>query len=462
MPASPNHRRSSLRSVLPPASRRAILGFCTTLVGWGLLFASGSVSALAQQALGGHSSGNPPVADIGRESQWYIDWDTGKIYLKSSGQWSASGTITNYILPPATTTTLGGVITDPAGSITNAGGTISVTYGTGASTAAVGNDSRITGALQTSSLGTNVSTALGTSLNTSGGLLSQSGALSASAILLGGGSGSPVTSTATGSGVISAIANNVNTAGGLIESTAAWSANALVIGGGSGASPSTTTTGTGVLTAIASAVNTSAGLVTQSGTLTSSALLLGGGSGSAITSTTTGTGIVSALGNATNAASGLVALNASTYIPSLPQVGVSTNSNAAAGNIGEYISSDIPTGSAVSLAVSGTTYNLTSVSLTAGDWDCRGNVSINTAATTVVNNVFGAISTTSATIPAAPETGGQFGIYPFNSPNPFPAENTSTVRELLSGTTTIYLVVKANFTTSTASAYGLLGCRRMR
>jgi hypothetical protein len=76
--------------------------------------------------------------------------------------------------------------------------------------------------------------------------------------------------------------------------------------------------------------------------------------------------------------------------------------------------------------------------------------------------ISGAISTTSATIPAAAETGGTFGVYTPSTVNLFPAENTGTVRESLASTTTIYLVAKANFTVSTASAYGLLGCRRVR
>jgi hypothetical protein len=58
-----------------------------------------------------------------------------------------SGTPADYVLPPATTTTLGGVI---AGSgLTVSAGTLSAKIGTFAGTVAAGNDSRITGALQT-------------------------------------------------------------------------------------------------------------------------------------------------------------------------------------------------------------------------------------------------------------------------------------------------------------------------
>ena len=56
------------------------------------------------------------------------------------------------------------------------------------------------------------------------------------------------------------------TATGTIASSGALAASALVIGGGAGVAPSTTTTGTGVLTALAANVNVAAGVVTGTGT----------------------------------------------------------------------------------------------------------------------------------------------------------------------------------------------------
>lgn len=58
-----------------------------------------------------------------------------------------TGLIQNYVLPVATSSVLGGVKPDGT-TITNSTGAVSVTYGTGANTAAQGNDSRITGAAQ--------------------------------------------------------------------------------------------------------------------------------------------------------------------------------------------------------------------------------------------------------------------------------------------------------------------------
>jgi predicted nucleic acid-binding protein len=63
-----------------------------------------------------------------------------------------------------------------------------------------------------------------------------------------------------------------------------------------------------------------------------------------------------------------------------------TNDSAAAGKVGEFITSNIVVGSAVALTT-GTAANVTSVSLTAGDWDVCGEVDLSTAATTNVTGV---------------------------------------------------------------------------
>jgi hypothetical protein len=58
------------------------------------------------------------------------------------------------------------------------------------------------------------------------------------------------------------------TASGTLASSAALTANAVVIGGGAGATPTTTTTGTGVLTGIGNTVNAAGGFLTTDGTAT--------------------------------------------------------------------------------------------------------------------------------------------------------------------------------------------------
>jgi hypothetical protein len=109
---------------------------------------------------------------------------------------------------------------------------------------------------------------------------------------------------------------------GTIASSAALTASALVLGGGAGVSPSTTTTGTGVVTAIGNAVNNTSGLVTQTATLTASAILIGGGASTGVASTPTGTGVVTALGVNVGSA-GAVVVNGGAL--GTPSSGTATN-----------------------------------------------------------------------------------------------------------------------------------------
>src|SRR5216684_1358028 len=93
--------------------------------------------------------------------------------------------------------------------------------------------------------------------------------------------------------------------------------------------------------------------------------------------------------------------------------GTATNDNAAAGKVGEYISSTIATGSSVTLTTN-TTANVTSISLTAGDWDVTGAVDFTFGATTSYTNLIGSVSSTSATI------GGQDSKFDFETPAAVP------------------------------------------
>jgi len=141
--------------------------------------------------------------------------------------------------------------------------------------------------------------------------------------------------------------------------------------------------------------------------------------------------------------------------------GAATNSNAAAGYIGEYISSTLAIGSAVSLTTA-TTANVTSISLTAGDWDVSGNVGFIGAAGTLPTIEIAAIGQTSATLPTSPN-GGMYS----REDIALPAASTqiipiATGRISLASTTTVYLVAQATFSVSTLTAYGFIGARRAR
>ncbi|UPJ31010.1 hypothetical protein [Bradyrhizobium sp. CW1] len=159
---------------------------------------------------------------------------------------------------------------------------------------------------------------------------------------------------------------------------------------------------------------------------------------------------------ATNAAA-LATLN--TSYPASKVTGTTTNDNATAGNIGEYIESVVASGSAVALT-SATPKNVTSISLTAGDWDISAAVVYFPAATTSMTASGGSVSTVSDTLDG---TYIQFDRYAaFVPANPLGGFAIPRRRASLSGTTTFYLVAQATFTVSTLGAYGLINARRVR
>lgn len=140
-------------------------------------------------------------------------------------------------------------------------------------------------------------------------------------------------------------------------------------------------------------------------------------------------------------------------------VGTTTNDSAAAGMVGEFSSSTVLTGSAVSLT-SGVTANVTSLSLTAGDWDVSGVVAFKPAASTSFLISTSGIATTSGLFGAL----GSFTQQP--TPATVPAgdfySNAPMTRISIAATTTVYLLGYANFSVSTCSAYGFLQARRVR
>lgn len=143
-------------------------------------------------------------------------------------------------------------------------------------------------------------------------------------------------------------------------------------------------------------------------------------------------------------------------------VGSATNDTATAGNIGEYISANVAIGSAAGLTTA-TPANVTSISLTAGDWDVEGNVGFIANTGTLATLLIATINNgTSATLPTAPNDGAyaqQQIALPAAATQIIP---TGRFRVSLSGTTTIYLIAQATFTVSTLTAYGFIGARRAR
>jgi hypothetical protein len=143
--------------------------------------------------------------------------------------------------------------------------------------------------------------------------------------------------------------------------------------------------------------------------------------------------------------------------------GTTSNNNAPAGDIGEFIQSSVNAGSGTNLS-NNAPADVTSISLTAGDWDVYGNVNFAAGVSTVVTEVIGWINTSSATVPSGSGTpnGGAIAAFPVAASNNAPTFSVGRMRLSLSTTTTVYLSVKASFTVSTLNPGGFIGARRVR
>jgi hypothetical protein len=244
-----------------------------------------------------------------------------------------------------------------------------------------------------------------------------------------------------------------------------WTSGTGFTCGGSGLAPLASPTFTGTVTA-----------PTFSGAFT-------GGAGSFSTlsasSTVSGAGFTSLLspyaplasptftGTVTTAA--LAATGTITPSQTAGIVGTTTNNSANAGSVGEFICAQVtnggsPTGCATNSSTpvsltSATPANVTSISLTAGDWDVFGIVTFLPGSTTANNYAAAWINTTSATF-----NGNQTALLmiPNGNISTFAGIPVATLRLSLASTTTVFLSAQASFTTSTETAVGFIGARRRR
>lgn len=148
------------------------------------------------------------------------------------------------------------------------------------------------------------------------------------------------------------------------------------------------------------------------------------------------------------------------------QLGTITNDNAGTGYVGEVVTSTVAVGSTVSLTTA-TSANITSISLTAGDWDIDSSVDF------VLTSVSGTVykigpGLTSATLPTQAGGSGlgtdalaqQMLITTTTSGTN--SLSTTTVRLSIAATTTVYLVAQGTFSAGTLTGYGTIRARRMR
>lgn len=139
--------------------------------------------------------------------------------------------------------------------------------------------------------------------------------------------------------------------------------------------------------------------------------------------------------------------------------GVTDGSDAAAGKVGERISASIVQASAVSLTTA-TPKTVTSISLTAGDWDVTAIGAITGASTGTVFDVAIGGTTNSLTGTVLGDTRCQTPTVSLTG-----ADATLMVpaaRISISSTTTYYLIVQETFTIGSPKAYGRISARRVR
>lgn len=140
--------------------------------------------------------------------------------------------------------------------------------------------------------------------------------------------------------------------------------------------------------------------------------------------------------------------------------GTNTNDSAAAGYVGEYVSSSVDYASRVSLTTT-TAKTITSISLTAGDWDLSIIVFFVPAAGTTINTLIACYNTTTNTLTTSV---AQHAKISYNGlvTNAESTVGRAQMRVSLSATATHYLVAYADFGTSTLTAYGMIEARRVR
>jgi hypothetical protein len=126
------------------------------------------------------------------------------------------------------------------------------------------------------------------------------------------------------------------------------------------------------------------------------------------------------------------------------------------GQVGQFITSTVLVGSAVTYTTTATPYTLTSVSLPAGHWACQGSV-IDTAAGTTFPSAIAAFNTTAATLPTAPA--GGYSQYTVSATTGVGGGETGVYMiDVTTAPTVVFLVIQAAFTGTAPTAYGQATC----
>jgi len=142
-------------------------------------------------------------------------------------------------------------------------------------------------------------------------------------------------------------------------------------------------------------------------------------------------------------------------------VGTTTNDAAAAGCVGEYVSSSVAPGSAVTVTTTATALDITTISLTAGDWLVSINGAIQSAGS-VTTRAFVWIGTTAGNS-AAEANANTFADFNYALPvnGTLPCAVPS-YRMSLASTTTVRFKAQATFAGTQPTVSGRISATRVR
>jgi hypothetical protein len=173
--------------------------------------------------------------------------------------------------------------------------------------------------------------------------------------------------------------------------------------------------------------------------------------------TTGAAATASAIGIVTTTAQSFAGIK--TFTSGAPILGTTTNDNAATGYIGEYLTATGTQTNYSDMVIA----NAATISLTAGDWDVQGTVSVDGASATIDLLAVG-LSTSSATFTSNQynQAAAADGTVLFNVGRADAAMSSPVVRFSLSSTTTIYLCTRAGFVANTPRYIGFIRARRVR
>jgi hypothetical protein len=195
-------------------------------------------------------------------------------------------------------------------------------------------------------------------------------------------------------------------------------------------------------------------------------------------STASGTITISAVNGATLSGVSSAAVNSSVFVKSVNNTayvgiaqnnafrGTTTNNNAAAGIVGEVIQANLSQATPTALT-SGTAANVTSITLTAGDWEIDSTIEFTLTGATVTDRTC-SLSTTTAThgtfiASGSLSAGGRVQkLDAYVTASGIDSVTIKRTRISLSAGTTLYLVASATFSAGTVGVSGTLYATRRR